>query len=302
MTFSWNNETQYVSEISRLKRVIFSVAKTKPSPESAAVAAEVWQKIPPEEKVTVIAKAQATGISTCLIIIALSACAAVGLKNPWFFWGMFFALPFAFQLASFKAWQMERVRVMGLYATVRASATWFASQARGRNFSPTLIFKGLLQKEVGNEEVSKTEAWLDDERETGPVAVWVTLFPDSIVIFSEQPGGARKELACTFFDTLNMSSEGFEEESDSAQRLFLSLERKSGLVSNWTLTSESKASLLVCERKLRQAIAKREYQREQALAAEEAAAALAAERGAAATALLQAKAQSNGNSGADAQL
>ncbi len=268
------------------------MAKKKPSPESAAMAAEVWQKIPPEEKVTLIAKSQSTGISACLILIVFSACAAIGLKNPWFFWGMFLALPFSFQLASFKAWQMERVRLMAVYVAVRTSATWFATQVRGQNLTPTLIFKGVLKKEEGLQEEPQRNTWLDEERDTGPVEVWVTLFPDSIVAFSEQATGARKELACSLYANFNISSEGFEDESDSEQRLLLSLERASGQVTNWTLTSSSKASLLVCERKLRQTIERRNFQREQeaqaALAAEQEAAALAAEREAAASELLEA--------------
>ncbi len=226
--------------------------------QSSPLLADIWQKIPPEEKVKLIAKAQSTGLSTCLLLFSCAAAVAVGLKMPWAFWGTCFVLPFAFQLSSARAWRTVKARVLVEHTAVRSTACWLAKQALGKDLNPSLVFKGKLER-VFDENVAKdSDAWLDRFEENQPVPVWVTLFPDSFVMFSETPRGARKELACSLYEELSVSSEGFEDEPGAPRKILISLNRGEQ-VFNWSLTSEDGASIVVCERKLQSAIDKRNF-------------------------------------------
>lgn len=205
-----------------------------------------------------IARAQSTGISTCLLLFSCAAAIAVGLKMPWAFWGTCFVLPFAFQLSSARAWRTVKARVVVEHTAARSTACWFAKQAQGQDLNPSLVFKGILERIIDENVTKDSETWLDRFEDTQYIAVWITLFPDSFVMFSETPRGARKEFACSLYEDLAVSSEGFEDEPGSPRKIRISLTRGER-VSNWSLTSDDGASIVVCERKLQGSINKRNF-------------------------------------------
>ncbi len=92
------------------------------------------------------------------------------------------------------------------------------------------------------------------EEPTGPVPVWVTLFPDCVVMFSETPFGSRREFAHSIFEDLSASSESPEEDFGAHKRLTISVHDETGAEHRWVLTSTHSAHLSACERKLLQAI------------------------------------------------
>lgn len=246
------------------------------SSQSSPLLADIWQKIPPKDKVKLIAEAQSTGISTCLVLFSCAAAIAVGLKMPWAFWGTCFVLPFAFQLSSARAWRTVKARVVVEHTAARSTACWFAKQAQGQDLNPSLVFKGKLERIIDENVRKDSETWLDRFEDTQPIAVWITLFPDSFVMFSETPRGARKEFACSLYEELAVSSEGFEDEPGAPRKVLLSLTRGE-TVSNWSLTSEDGASIIVCERKLQSSIDKRNFLLQQQESAQRLAAAKLAE-------------------------
>lgn len=245
------------------------------SPNNQVLLDDVWQKIPPEEKLQLLAKAQSTGISTIFVLLMFTASMAVGLKSPWIFWGSFFAVPFIFQMAAAKAWRIVKPRALVEYTAARATASVYAHDVDGHDLNPILVFKGTLERAVQEDAELSSDSFIEEEQHRGQVPVWVTLFPDSFVMFSESPYGSRKEFACSIFDDLSVTSEGMDDVTASDKRIFVTLKNKGGSESQWTLRSEYPASLVACERKLNTAIEKRNFLMEQAAQAKRTTASLA---------------------------
>lgn len=232
--------------------------------ENDALLLDVWQKIPPEEKTGLVSEAQAAAISTVVILLMFAWGIAVGLEQPWYLWGSFCVVPFLFQIASSKAWRVVRPRAIVQYTAARATAVFYATQAQGQELVPTLQFKGTLERESfeGAEEQEDSFLPHQSEQRRGPVPVWITLFPDSLVMFSETSTGSRKEFACSIFDELSVTPEGFDDEVDQ-RKLTLSLRSKDGNEHRWALRSQHASHLTACERKLQNAIEKRNFILEQ---------------------------------------
>jgi hypothetical protein len=112
--------------------------------ENQALLDDVWQKIPPEEKRHVVTEAQTSGISTVAILVMFSAAIAIGLRQPWYFWGSFALVPFLFQVASAKAWHIGKPRVIVEYTAARATAARASSSTHSR-------IRDGSQREVGPE-------------------------------------------------------------------------------------------------------------------------------------------------------
>jgi hypothetical protein len=183
---------------------------------------------------------------------------AIGMREQWFFWGTFLVVPFAFQVATSKAWHVRKPKIIVEYTAARATACFYAQQVTGQRRSPSLQFKGLLAHPFPANTTPEHE--ISDEtleESTGPVPVWVTLFPDCLVMFSETPFGSRREFAHSLSEDLSASSDSPEEEFGDDKRLTISVHDEMGAEHRWVLTSKHSAHLSACERKLLQAIERR---------------------------------------------
>jgi len=223
-----------------------------------ALLEDVWQKIPPEEKREVASQAQSTAISALVVLIMFGWAMAIGMRYQWFFWGTFLVVPFAFQVAPSKAWHVRKPKLIVEYTAARASACFYAQQVTGERRSTSLQFRGLLARPfpagTPPEHVFSDET---PEENTGPVPVWVTLFPDCLVMFSETPFGSRREFAHSLSEDLSASSDYPAEEFGDDKRLTISVHDEMGAEHRWVLTSQHSAHLSACERKLLQAIERR---------------------------------------------
>lgn len=236
-----------------------------------ALLADVWQKIPPEDKQALASEAQSTAISAVAIFIMFGWAIAVGLKQPWYLWGSFLLVPFLFQVLSQKAWNVVKPRTIVEYTAARATATHYASRVNGYELLPSLQFKGTLEREF-QEGAAAQEQDLESGATTesrGPVPVWVTLFPDSLVIFSETPRGAKREVACSIFEELSVASEGFDDDALDQRKLLVSLRGPDGDENRWILRSSHISQLTACERKLQNAIERRNLILEEATQAKQ---------------------------------
>jgi hypothetical protein len=131
----------------------------------------------------------------------------------------------------------------------------------------------MLSPETSEEELENNDSFLHEEAEQsrGPVPVWVSLFPDSLVMFSETPLGSRREFACSIFEDISIGTEGGDEDSGEQRKLTISLRNAAGAEHRWTLTSQHIGNLAACERKLQSAIEKRNFLLEQSAHAKKAA-------------------------------
>lgn len=221
---------------------------------------DIWRKIPPEEKLLLMARAQAKGISASSILLGAVGSISLGLRIPWLFWSAFVAVPFVFQIASAKAWRSLKPRTMLEYLAARSAARRYAYSANGKDLVVSLMMKGSLHPDFTPEEEQQAiEARLEQRDK---VDVWIALFPDTLVLMSEKAGGAKLEFAQSlFWDKIDVTAEGFDD-SGAERRLILEVENKRGDRHRWFLTSPFPAALLVLERRIRTFIAEQRAQAE----------------------------------------
>ncbi len=210
---------------------------------------DIWRKIPPEEKLLLMAKAQSKGLSASSILLGAVGSISLGLRVPWLFWSTFIAVPFVFQLASAKAWRSLKPRTMLEYLAARSAARRYAYSANSKDLTVSLMMKGTLHQDfTAEEEEEEIEAKIEHRDN---VDVWISLFPDTLVLMSERSGGAKLEFAQQLFgDRLAVTAEGFDDSSQE-RRLLLSVETRRGGKHRWYLTSPFPAALLVLERRIR---------------------------------------------------
>lgn len=151
--------------------------------------AELWRRIPPEEKFELMSRAQAKGVSAALSLIVVAGTCAVGFRTNLIFWVSFLLAPLVFQLAAGRAWRRIRPMVMLEYLAARSAARRYAFTAGGKELTVTMIFRGTLERHLRHHDEEL------DEREGRKeiTKVWISLFPDSLVIMSEGTRGANLE-------------------------------------------------------------------------------------------------------------
>jgi hypothetical protein len=207
---------------------------------------DVWRKVPPEEKLELMARAQSKGVGATLVLLIITGTMALGLRLPWLFWSTFLAVPFVFQFAAAKAWRDLKPRAMLDYLAARSAARRYAYGAHAQDLTVSLMFRGVLRPEFGAEqEQEQMEAQIQNKAE---VPVWVALFPDTIVMMSERAGGAKLEFAQSISEKLTITTRGFDNDGEQRQVILTSQGRKGNKL-NWNLTSQYPAALLVFERK-----------------------------------------------------
>ena len=242
--------------------VLFSFERMETPADNRELLADVWQKLPPEEKLNLFSEAKATGISTVVMTFIFATALAIGLKTPWVLWGTFFVLPMAFQIASGKAWRVIKPKALVEYSAARATACFFAAKVGGHNMNPSIILKGICRQQLpdsGDDELLSDPEEL--ERMRTPKSAWITLFPDSIVIFSESPQGAVNELSRPLLDRdLSITSEEPDQfdEPQAPKTLIVTAKSEKGEMLRWTLSSPFADTLSAFERRFRSALTARD--------------------------------------------
>ncbi len=199
-----------------------------------------------------MARAQSRGVAASLVILVITGTMAVGLRMPWVFWAAFVTIPFAFQFASARAWRDLKPRTVLEYLAARSAARRYAYGAQAKDLTVDLMFKGTLQRDFSTlGESEELDARIEDRDK---VAVWVSMFADTIVMMSERPGGAKLEMIHSILERIEVTAEGFDDSSAESRRLVIDVEVRKGDVERWFLTSPYPAALLVCERKIKRAI------------------------------------------------
>jgi hypothetical protein len=212
---------------------------------------DIWRKVPPEEKLELIARAQSRGVSASFVILIITGTVAVGLRLPWIFWAGFVAIPFAFQFASARAWRDLKPRTMLEYLAARSAARRYAYGAHAKDLTVDIMFKGNLQKDLSIlGESEQLDARIENRDK---VDVWVSIFADTIVMMSERQGGAKLEMIHSTVGRIEVTAEGFDESNAESRRLVIDIEARRGESQRWFLTSPYPAALLVCERKIKRA-------------------------------------------------
>jgi hypothetical protein len=86
-----------------------------------------------------------------------------------------------------------------------------------------------------------------------PKEVWITLFPESLLMFSENSGGARLEFNRSIIEGLSITLDQPEDLDGNpiAQQLIIHTTGEDESEERWLVTSRHPSALIACERKVR---------------------------------------------------
>lgn len=211
---------------------------------------ELWRKIPPEEKLDLMARAHGKGALTSFIIFVVSSTLAIGLQVPWIMWGSLVAAPFIFQAAAGKDWKDSRPRIMLEYLAARSAARRYAYVANAQQLEPNFIFRGVLEEQFDDKHLHEAlKKVVENNQQT---EVWVSLFEDALIMMSERKGGAKLEFAHVFNDKLRVNAFSPDGESDYSQHRIVQVvsEENPKLTRRFHLTSRHAAALIVFEKRI----------------------------------------------------
>ncbi len=217
---------------------------------------EIWRLVPPEAKLEMMAKANSKGMMTALSVIVVGATCSMALEMVWFFWGALLCSPIIFQLSAGKAWRGLKPQTMLQYLAARSAARRYAYIAKSTNLTLDLIFPATLERVFDPNDVSGAlEAAINKNKET---EVWVALFKDTVVLMSEQLGGAKMEFAQSINDKLKVKSisESGGDYTNDKEVILTAIQpgiREHGeedLEESIKITSRFPAALVVFEKKL----------------------------------------------------
>jgi hypothetical protein len=211
---------------------------------------EVWRRVPPEEKLELMAQSHAAGVRGTLMVIGVCGTIAVGLKMMGIFWASLFAAPLVFQFSSSKAWRRSRPKTILEYLAARSAARRFAFAINAKDLTIQMIFKGtLLENKPANISSARYDEHLDRYI---AYPVWITLLADSFVMLKEGTEGADNVLSHLITEKIKFQgrSEGGEGEYSSTREILITVQDKRIGSKEYTLRSHQPAALIVFEKRV----------------------------------------------------
>lgn len=219
---------------------------------------DIWRIIPPEEKLAMMARAQASGVMGCVVVIVTASTLAIALKASWLLWSSFVLAPFVFQYAAGKMWRDLRPRAMLEYLAARSASRRYAFANKAHDLGVQLMLKGTIKQQFKADEVMESiEAAVENNLEA---AVWITLFNDSVVMIKEQMGGAALAFAHNINDRLEVlgkSPVGEDDYSSRREVIVRYKDRKNDEIREFMVTSRYPAALVVFEKRLKSLLEKK---------------------------------------------
>jgi hypothetical protein len=211
---------------------------------------ELWRRIPPEEKLEVLARCHAAGVRAAIAMIGVVATIAVGLKMTILFWLSLFAAPLVFQFCSSKTWKHERSKTILEYLAARSAARRFAFSANSQDLMVQMVFKGTVyEHRKGIPDALQYERITDRLIEH---PVWIALLPDAFVMLAEGNDGADNIVSHLLNEkvTLTARSPSGGSEYTADRELQISIKDKKDEESIvYTLRSHQPAALVVFEKR-----------------------------------------------------
>lgn len=208
---------------------------------------DLWRFIPPEEKVQALTKSQSSGFSASLFAIAVAATLAVGLQEVWLFYGSLIVSPLIYQLAAGRSWRKLKPKMMLEYLAARSAARRYAFSVKGEELTIKLMFRGTVSEEFKRDELN--QALEDSVFGNKEAAVWISLFPDSVILMQEHPGGAMIRFGHLINDKLEVSStsDGYDNDMEV---ILSSNDIKRPTDKRYKIKSDSPAALTVFLKRL----------------------------------------------------
>lgn len=209
---------------------------------------DIWGRIPPEEKLEILAKAQGRGVGAAVVLILVGCTLAVGFKFVWLMWGSILLSPLIYQFVAGKAWRDLKPPVVLEYLAARSATRRYAFAAKSKDLYLQLLFRGEAEQVLTDSEMEES---LSEAFQQGRMDVWIALFNDCVVIIREAYGGAACVMAQLLDERLTIQGKSPNGEGDySSQReVLLTFTTRKGDRGAFKITSRFPAALVVFERK-----------------------------------------------------
>jgi hypothetical protein len=219
---------------------------------------QTWQKVPQEERRELLARSQAKALEVCLIVAIFGCTAAFGLSMPWILLGVAVLLPVLFQVVVARMWIEIKPQTVARYFVAIRTAMRYAAPLSASNPTLKTIFRGTVQPIGAANSGIDPEFAADYAEETPthatlPREVWICLFPEALVMFSENRGGAKLEFIHSILEDFSAVLETPEDLNGAPlpSRLFIEVSDDIHTHSKWLVTSPHPSCLSTCERKIR---------------------------------------------------
>ncbi len=218
---------------------------------------EIWNVVPPEEKLQLLARSQVSGIYSCVMLCAVCFTLAIALKLQWLIWLSLMASPLVFQTGAARAWRSLKPRVLLEYLAARSVARRFAYAASAQGLEVELLFRGRVTEISGDETANLSEAIASIENSSREANVWIGLLRDAIVAFREgNTGGTLEFVTITDrrIEVKGKNTDDSQKEYSSNREVYLTVNKQFGKQSSYRITSDYPVALNVLEKKLQSRI------------------------------------------------
>ncbi|MGA1192588.1 MAG: hypothetical protein ACO3XO_09935, partial [Bdellovibrionota bacterium] len=158
--------------------------------------------------------------------------------------------PLIFQFAATRRWRTLRPKTILEYLAARSVTRRYAFAIKSEQLEHTLIFRGRLRHE--SDHVSELDS---DDIPSGrsEIDVWIALFPDCVVVISEQRGGAILEFGHLFNSRFSIDSIAADGREYSSQlKVFLEYNDRTYGKHSVCLTSQHAAALNIFAKKMKE--------------------------------------------------
>jgi hypothetical protein len=217
--------------------------------------AETWQKIPEEERGGLLAQAKAQGVEACFICALIGCALAISLQAQWIALTAFAFIPLLYQVVSTRVWLETKPLTTLKYFIAAATSKMYAQHLQSSDPALKLIFRGSLEAVPPEDQNALDPEFVEEvqEQQPQPKDVWISLFPDALVMIAEGTEGATLEFAHSTLRDFQIALDSPESDdgSPTPSRLLIQTTANEMVESRWVLSSPHTASLLACERKIR---------------------------------------------------
>jgi hypothetical protein len=217
---------------------------------------DMWQKVPEEERRDLLLRAQASAMEACALTAVVGCAAAFSLHAPVLVLCVALLLPVLFRVISIKLCVRMKPQTLLQYVVAAIASKRYAAATISKDTSLKLIFRGSLESVPLDDSAPETapEVSEEDARSNSTTVrdVWISLFPDSLIMISEGDNGAHLEFAHSTLEDFVVALDSSENtESDSAmRRLLIQTGNEEQITGRWVLSSPYPSMLVECERKI----------------------------------------------------
>ncbi|MDZ4784760.1 MAG: hypothetical protein SGJ02_01660 [bacterium] len=226
---------------------------------------EIWNLIPPEEKLELLAESQASGLYSCFMMIAVFFTLAIALKLKFLIWISLLASPLMFQTAAHRKWRDMKPKIMLKYLAARSVARRFAYAGNAQGLDLEILFRGSVMDVTNESNIDVAEALQSIEFQNRNNVAWIGLLSDAIVAFSESRQGGVLEfvsIADKRIEVEGQNSDGSRDDYSNSREVFLTITKPFGGKSKFKISSEYPVALNAFEKKLKSRVdaSKRAYE------------------------------------------